>query len=427
MKLSFSSITHCLFVLLSIGGTSVRLSAAPTAAYPQPDASDREQYILELINAARANPAGEGQRLATVTDSEILRYYNYYHVSTNELVGDFGTYASKPPLAFNASLMASSHQHAAYQAQAGVQSHESADGTTFDKRISAAGYKWSGLGENVYAYAENPFFGHVGLNADWGVPSYGHRENIMNSSSNVPTFREVGIACVDSSIHDFGPLVITQDFGTPADSSLAYVTGVVYQDANGNGVYDEGEGLAGVTITPDAGNYYAVTTGAGGFQVPLPASGAGTLTVTASGGGLGSARVKAVAYSAGNNVKLDFTTNDASGAGLPTVTLAATAKDAIPNAQAGQVVVAREGDISRALKVFLTYSGDAVSGVDYAPLPAKVTIPAGASSVSLDVQPTNASRVTAAKLKVAFQVRGTYRVTPDASHAKVKVRIWPAQ
>ena len=85
----------------------------------------------------------------------------------------------------------------------------------------------------------------------------------------------------------------------------------MYQDANGNGSYDEGEGLAGVTVTPDGTNYYAVTTATGGFVIPLPASGSGTLTITASGGALGAARVKTVSYTAGTNVKVDFTPADA--------------------------------------------------------------------------------------------------------------------
>ena len=141
--------------LSTLGGLNVL--AAPTAAFPQPQPSNQEQYLLELINAARANPAAEGQMLANITDPEILRYYQHYSVSTGALVSQFDSYASRPPLALNADLMASSRAQSQYQASAGVQSHSSADGTTFDKRITSFGYTdWSALGENVYAYAENP-------------------------------------------------------------------------------------------------------------------------------------------------------------------------------------------------------------------------------------------------------------------------------
>ena len=426
MKVSATSFVRLLTGLISLAAATGSLSAAPTASFPQPQPSDREQYLLELINAARANPAGEGQMLAGITDSEILRYYSYYKVDLGQVTAAFNGYAAKPPLAFNAALMASAAEQSAYQASAGVQTHNSADGTTFDKRITAAGYQWSGLGENVYAYAEDPFFGHVGLIVDWGVPDIDHRANLMNLDANVPTFREIGISCADSSIKDFGPLVITEDFGAPQDSSVAYVTGVIYQDNNGNGAYDEGEGLAGVTVTPDAGTYYATTGAAGGFVIPLPASGSGTLTITAAGGGLGTARVKTINYTAGTNVKVDFTTADATSS-LPTVTVAAPSKDAVPSTQVGEFVVSRTGDLSQALLVTLDYGGTAVNGVDCTTLPTSVTIPAGQSSTQLNVQPTDAERSEVLKLKMTLQPTGNYQiVTSNAKLVKARVRIWPA-
>ena len=52
-----------------------------------------------------------------------------------------------------------------------------------------------------------------------------------------------------------------------------------------------------------------MTTGSGGFVIPLPTSGSGTLTITASGGALGGpARQDDFNYTAGTNVKVDFTT-----------------------------------------------------------------------------------------------------------------------
>ncbi len=405
----------------------IHANAAPTTAYPQPQPSSQEQYLLELINAARANPAAEGQMLANVTDPEILRYYQYYQVSTSQLVSDFNGYAAKPPLALNSNLNTSSRQQSLYMASAGVQTHTSADGTTFDKRISATGYQWSGLGENIYAYAETPFFGHVGLMADWGVPSLDHRANVMNDDTSFPTFREIGISCVPSSINNFGPLVITEDFGTPSDSGVAYLTGVVYQDSNGNGSYDEGEGFANVTVTPDGGNYYAVTSAAGGFVIPLPTTGSGTLTITASGGSLGSPRTKTVAYTAGTNVKVDFTTADAVGAvsSLPTVTISAPIKVASANGSTAQITIARSGDTGSALKVALSFGGTAVNGVDTNPIPSKVTIPAGSASVDLPVQSLNVQSSIVKKLKVQLVQQAKYAVSPVAAQAKTNVKILP--
>ncbi len=398
-------------------------TAAPTTAYPQPQPSSQEQYLLELINAARANPAAEGQMLANATDPEILRYYQYYHVSTSQLVSDFNGYAAKPPLAFNSQLNASSRGQSLYMAAAGVQSHNSADGTTFDQRITAQGYQWSGIGENIYAYAENPFFGHVGLLADWGVPSLDHRANVMNDDPQYPTFREIGISCVPSSIKDFGPLVITEDFGTPRDSTVAYLTGVVYQDSNKSGGYDEGEGFASVTVTPDSGSYYAVTSAAGGFVIPLPTTGSGTLTITAAGGSLGSPRTKTVSYTAGTNVKVDFTPADPVGPTLPVVTISSPVKDASPHGQTARFSIARSGSASQALTVSLRFAGTAVNGVDTNPIPGRVTIPAGQTSIELPVQSLNDQPATVKKFKVLLAPNAGYLVTPVVNQAKAHVRI----
>ena len=132
--------TFAASLLLSVAAVSAQ--AAPTALYPQPNPSNAEQFMLERINVARANPAAEGQMLAHVQDSEILRYYGHYNVDTGKLVSDFAKIAARPPLAFNAKLMASSRQHSLDQASAGFQGHDGSDGSHFDQRITGQGYAW---------------------------------------------------------------------------------------------------------------------------------------------------------------------------------------------------------------------------------------------------------------------------------------------
>jgi uncharacterized protein YkwD len=409
--------------LLSLAAASQAV-AAPATFFPQAEPSNQEQALLELINQARANPAAEGQRLANVSDPEILRYYSHYGVDKARLAAEFASYSAQPPLAFSPQLMASSRLHSQDMAARGFQSHDGSNGSHFDTRINAQGYQWRALGENVFAYAQNAAFGHAGLNADWGVPDLNHRANIMNTQAGFPVYKEVGIACAASSIPNFGPLVITQDFGAPADAQLAYVTGVVYNDANGNGAYDEGEGLGGVSITPDQGDYYTTTSASGGFALPLPRQDAGSLSVTASGGALGAAQVKSVRFANSQNVKLDFTAGagaaSSSSASLPQVSVSAPEAAATADGgQTGVIVIKRKGAKSRALEVALSISGSAAAGVDYSALPASVTIPAGASSVSLPVQALQ-SASGAKKIKVKAAPSAAYAV--DAS-AKANVRI----
>jgi len=67
------------------------------------------------------------------------------------------------------------------------------------------------------------------------------------------------------------------------NTNTVFITGVAYQDANSNGFYDPGEGIAGITVMPNQGKWYAVTSTSGGYAIPVPAN-SGTYTLTASGG-----------------------------------------------------------------------------------------------------------------------------------------------
>ncbi len=419
---AFKSSFKALAVLSVCALTTLSASAAPTSFYPQPEPTAQEQHLLELINRARANPAAEGQMLAGISDPEILRYYSHYAVNTNKLRSDFSGYQAQPPLALNAKLMASSRGQSLDQAAHGFQGHDGSNGTHFDSRITAQGYQWHALGENVFAYVENAFFCHVGLNADWGVPSLDHRANIMNNDPSFPVYKEIGISCVPTSVPNFGPLVVTEDFGTPADANAAYVVGVIYNDLNGNGAYDEGEGLAGVTVTPDGGDFYTTTSASGGFVLPLPANGSGTLTVTASGGGLGAPRVKTISYTVGTNVKLDFTPADAAGEQAPTVGIKAINRTATVNGgTTGLVNITRTGNLDADLVVKLAVGGSAVSGVDYNALPSTVTIPAGESAVALTVAPVAQNFAGVKKVRLHVGAGNGYIAAAGQDTVKVKI------
>ena len=86
-----------------------------------------------------------------------------------------------------------------------------------------------------------------------------------------------------------GPLVFSGAYMYAAnapDQFSRFLVGTVWEDLNSNGRYDGGEGYPGVTVTPDLGVYYAVTSPGGGYAIPITA--AGTYQVTFSGGGTGS-------------------------------------------------------------------------------------------------------------------------------------------
>ena len=280
--------------------------AAPGAgaAYSHGDPTAQEQYMLEIVNRARANPTAEGLRLKSTTDPDILAAYAFFHVDTAGMAAEFAGYPVRPPLAFNANLIASARAHSQDMARNDFQGHTGTDGSSLVTRVASAGYTgWNALAENVYAYAESVFYGHAGFNVDWGQPDLGHRMNIMNFSPAGTVYTEVGIGIVPESSPNtgVGPLVVTEDFGRR--SGQLFVVGVVYSDVDHDGFYGVGEGLGGVTITTSQGNS-AYTSASGGYAVPLAASGGG-VTVRAEGGVLGPAQERTVVL-AGTNVKVDF-------------------------------------------------------------------------------------------------------------------------
>src|ERR1041385_1188951 len=55
--------------------------------------TDEEQYIIELINRARANPAAEGDRLSTTQDAGIVNNLRSYSEPTRaQIKQEFSTY-----------------------------------------------------------------------------------------------------------------------------------------------------------------------------------------------------------------------------------------------------------------------------------------------------------------------------------------------
>jgi len=300
---------------------SIDTPEAPAAQlYSIGDPTNEEQYYLELINRARANPTAEGVRLATTTDSNVLSAYSSFGVNLVLMQSQFALLPPAPPLSMNATLITAARAHSQNMLQNNYQGHSGPDGslTTRLQNYIAGGNSWS-IGENVYAYSKSVWFGHAGFEVDWGGSSTtggmqsppGHRQNIHST-----TFREVGIGVVlgsNGGSGGVGPQLVTQDFGT-AGGLLPFVTGVVYRDLNGDGFYEPGEGVGGVTITVSNTNSYAVTASSGGYSVPVAGSGSYTVTFT---GGLVPTTQRSVSVSDGQNVKLDYVVT---GSATPTPT-----------------------------------------------------------------------------------------------------------
>lgn len=261
-----------------------------------------EQLYIELINRARANPAAEGARLAATTDPDVVASYAAFSVNLALMQTEFNALSAAPPLAPNANLSNSARGHSAWMLANATQSHNEG-ALSFAQRIINNGYSGASYAENIYAYSKSVWYGHAGLNVDWGgggsggmQSGRGHRTNIHNAA-----LKEIGVGMSYGTTGGMGPQLVTQDFGTR--SGTAFATGVAYYDLNGNNFYDAGEGISGLSVNVSGASYYCQTAAGGGWTVPVPTA-AATRTVSFSGNNVSNSQPLAIP--AGTNAKLDL-------------------------------------------------------------------------------------------------------------------------
>lgn len=230
-------------------------------------ASALEQYMLELVNAERAKTGAQ-------------------------------------PLAFNDRLNDSAEAHSRWMIDADVFSHTGVNGSDAGARMRSAGYAFSGS----WGWAEN--IAWVSTRSPAGLQdevallhanlmnSPGHRANILNGS-----YREVGIGVEQGGFQSWDAATATQNFGYSGSS--VFLTGVAFDDLDGDRAYDIGEGLANARLTATnttTGQVFtANTAAAGGYSLALAA---GTYATTFQADGL-QAQTLTVTIGA-TNVKLDL-------------------------------------------------------------------------------------------------------------------------
>lgn len=418
-----------LFHLLLLASAAPVLAAETRTRYDHGDPTPNEQYMLELINRARSNPTAEGEFLHDTRDAGIVTATRYFKVDLDRMREDFASYPARPPLAFNPKLMRSSRTHSEDMVERNFQGHDSSDGTSFVTRIAETAYPYSAIAENVYSLqVSDPLYAHAGFNIDWGdgpggmQPALGHRLNIMNYQGSI--FREIGISVVartGSSLSSYGKLSITQDFGLNLGGA-SYLLGVVYKDSNHNDICDPGEGMAGVTVSPSVGNYYAITSRSGGYAIPFKSPATGVLTF--SGGGLNAAQTLPFSIG-GENLKIDL---DSSMSAAPRVSLEVTDNSAretagsakflirrnVPGDDALTVVIRRSKGGSRGKADSSDYklSGGGIRDGAENSRDFSIIIPAGKSAASIRLKAVN-DRIREPKETVTFSIRPTSRYQID--------------
>jgi Ca2+-binding RTX toxin-like protein len=257
------------------------LSSAAQAAAP----TVQEQLMLELVNRARLDPAGEAGR---------------FGINLNEGPPSTPlTTVARQPLAMNSALVTAAHGHSADMIARHYFEHDTPEGVTPQQRATGAGYTGQ-VGENIAQLGVSPgpidpttaiIQEHKNLFVDAGIPGRGHRLNILDNR-----YKEVGIG---QSVGDFGGFstsMVTQDFGIP-DPTRRFLTGVAFNDTVvADKFYTVGEARVGVKV-----NNAATGGAAGGYVLSISTA---AQNIVFSAGGL--ANPITVAIKAGaDNIKLD--------------------------------------------------------------------------------------------------------------------------
>src|SRR4051794_29073051 len=125
------------------------LSTPPAPVGP----SAREQYMLELINRARQNPAAELQLLVNSSDPGVQGGISFFKVDKTALASQWSSLQPVPPLAWNDALAQAADGHSQQMLAFDEQSHQLPGEKGLGDRALAAGYDYAYVGENVYASA----------------------------------------------------------------------------------------------------------------------------------------------------------------------------------------------------------------------------------------------------------------------------------
>lgn len=253
-----------------------------------------EQYLLELINRARLDPATEAARFGIALNQGLA-------------AGTIGT-ATQQVLAHDSQLELSAQRHSDWMLAADVFSHTGSGGSTATERMRAAGFEFSGSWRSGENLALSGTTGSLNLQAaitqhyDGLFRSAGHRANTLNAA-----FAEIGVAQVEGRFsqngNTFNASLLTENFARSGTD--VFVTGVAYRDADGNRFYGIGEGRADIWVAADGPR--VTTAAAGGYRSAVNAD---ATTEVSVGTGTTTLATLVLDMSRGN-VKLDVVTTAA--------------------------------------------------------------------------------------------------------------------
>lgn len=255
-----------------------------------------EQELMQWVNRFRTQPANEYDRLAAQF-SGILKddlSNPFWTVNLSQLRNELKALNPVPPLIWSEPLWdgakANNAQMDAQKEQGHYFKHSARVQALIDSGIPLNDIRRTV--QNVYGYGKSVLHVHASYVIDWGPGTGGmlndrpHRQTLIDPNANLAGMsmgRKSGLFQQD--VDASRPRMNTQQLAQ-VDNLGVFITGAIFQDKNGDGWYESGEGLGGVQLTfeaPSANTYHTTGWGSGGYQIRLPA---GKYIATASGGGM---------------------------------------------------------------------------------------------------------------------------------------------
>jgi Ca2+-binding RTX toxin-like protein len=252
-----------------------------------------EQYLLELINRARLDPAAEARR---------------YGLGLNDgLAAGTIDASAKQVLAPNAAMEAAATRHSDWMLQADTFSHTGAGGSDAGDRMQAAGYRFTGS----WSWRENLAWAGSTGTIDMQAAITQHHEGLYRSAGHrentfAENLHEIGIGQVAGTFSYQGTVynssMLTEKFATSGDN--VFVTGVAYRDADKDHFYSIGEGQSGYWLR--SGGTGDTTENAGGYGIAVNAQ--DNLRVAVGQGSTVLARINV--DTSDGNAKVDLVTEE---------------------------------------------------------------------------------------------------------------------
>lgn len=197
----------------TIPASSAYRTRNTTATANNADTMNRmEQAVIAEINLVRKNPARYAQLylapLRSRYDGNVVRFPGGSAIMTNEgvsaldeCISDLQRAQPAPPLSPRRELALAARDHVRDQGRNGSIGHDGSDGSSTFARINRYGRWMYSAGENIsYGYHDARSI-VAALLIDDGMPSRGHRKNLLNNSFklvgvNIGPHRVYGDMCV---------------------------------------------------------------------------------------------------------------------------------------------------------------------------------------------------------------------------------------